>query len=157
MRQVELTNLQGHGKSYTAVVSRFHYVFLPPSTCACSLSKLFSYGAQVLRELSLPQTRSLHSWNPPRTAPLTPQSLSRNVGPAGETYFLSWCRKLKWVAVAVFFPEIMLYTAGKQWFSASRLCKKLNNLASKEQTEMPTNTSSPFWSNSKTPIRAVCI
>ncbi|KAM0797376.1 hypothetical protein BDR22DRAFT_810384, partial [Usnea florida] len=54
-----------------------------------------------------------------------------NVGPAGETT-LQWLRrKCKWVIIAILTPEIMLYTAGKQWFSASRLCKKLNKLATK--------------------------
>lgn len=49
----------------------------------------------------------------------------------------------------------MLYTAGKQWFSAARLCKKLNRLPGEEQTELPTINIRPFWSRSETPARAV--
>ena len=50
-----------------------------------------------------------------------------NVGPPGETELQFWLRKCKWAVVATFAPELVLYTAGKQWFSATRLCKKLNN------------------------------
>ncbi|KAL9019878.1 MAG: hypothetical protein Q9185_002820 [Variospora sp. 1 TL-2023] len=79
----------------------------------------------------------------------------RNVGPAGENTLQFWRRKLKWVVVAIFFPEIMLYMAGKQWFSASRLCKKLNQCAADERTDMPTGTPGPFWSESQQPIKAI--
>lgn len=63
---------------------------------------------------------------------------------------------MKWVVIAILSPEIMLYTAGKQWFSASRLCKKLNKFAAREQGEMPTSTTRPFWSRSADPAKAVC-
>ncbi|KAI4094783.1 MAG: hypothetical protein LQ344_002029 [Seirophora lacunosa] len=66
-----------------------------------------------------------------------------------------WRRKLKWVVVAILFPEIMLYMAGKQWFSASRLCKKLNRSAADERTEIPTGTPRPFWSESEQPTKAI--
>lgn len=52
-----------------------------------------------------------------------------NVGPSGQTTLKWWRHKCKWVLVAILSPEIVLYSAGKQWFSASRLCKKLNSLA----------------------------
>ncbi|KAI9881126.1 MAG: hypothetical protein M1830_008284 [Pleopsidium flavum] len=79
-----------------------------------------------------------------------------NVGPAGENTFECWRRKCKWVIIAILSPEIILYTAGKQWFSASRLCKKLNKLAAQEQTELPTSTTTaPFWSRSETPSKAI--
>ena len=82
-------------------------------------------------------------------------AIHMNVGPAGETHFLWWRRKCKWVVIAILSPEIMLYTAGKQWFSASRLCKKLNSFAAKEPMELPTSTVTPFWSSPETPARAV--
>ncbi|MCJ1433580.1 hypothetical protein MMC27_002943 [Xylographa pallens] len=78
-----------------------------------------------------------------------------NVGPAEETTFEWWQRKCKWVVIAILSPEIMLYTAGKQWFSASRLCKKLNKFAAQEQTHLPINNTSPFWSRSGRPAKAV--
>ncbi|KAL8973539.1 MAG: hypothetical protein Q9197_002226 [Variospora fuerteventurae] len=49
----------------------------------------------------------------------------------------------------------MLYMAGKQWFSASRLCKKLNQCAADERTAMPTGTPGPFWSESQQPTKAI--
>ena len=82
-------------------------------------------------------------------------AIHMNVGPPGETNFQWFRRKSKWVTIAVLAPEIMLYTAGKQWFSASRLCKKLNRFAVEEQTELQTDTITPFWSGSETPARAV--
>ena len=80
-----------------------------------------------------------------------------NVGPAGESTYQWWRRKSKWVVIAILSPEIMLYTAGKQWFSASRLCKKLNKRASEEleQTLLPKSNLQPFWSRSDTPVKAV--
>lgn len=60
-----------------------------------------------------------------------------NVGPPGETGLQFWLRKLKWVIVATFAPEMVLYTAGKQWFSATRLCKKLNNWRVRNDDKSP--------------------
>ena len=83
-------------------------------------------------------------------------AIHMNVGPAGENNVQWFCRKGKWVAIAILAPEIMLYTAGKQWFSASRLSKKLNKFAVEEQPEMlRTDTVTTFWSESETPARAV--
>lgn len=78
-----------------------------------------------------------------------------NVGPAGERSWEWWRRKCKWVLIAILSPEIIMYTAGKQWFSATRLCKKLNRLAGEGQTELPVLNIRPFWSKSETPARAV--
>ena len=62
----------------------------------------------------------------------------------------------RWVAIAVVSPEVMLYTAGKQWFSASRLCKKLTAMSLKKQiSEAPSIQSPPFWSYSEDPVKAV--
>ncbi|KAL9074580.1 MAG: hypothetical protein Q9161_002172 [Pseudevernia consocians] len=77
-----------------------------------------------------------------------------NVGPAGENTFEWFRRKGKWVVIAILSPEIILYTAGKQWFSASRLCKKLNNAAPKQQAELPRNPTN-LLSGSKTSAKAV--
>lgn len=78
-----------------------------------------------------------------------------NVGPAGENTSAWWERKAKWVIIAILSPEIMLYTPGKQWSSASRLCKKLNSWAIHEQTEVPPKEMMrPFWSRSERPVRA---
>lgn len=78
-----------------------------------------------------------------------------NVGPARESSANWWRRKLKWVVIAILSPEIILYAAGKQWFSASRLSKKLNRFSEREQVEMPAGDKTPFWSNSEHPARAV--
>lgn len=77
-----------------------------------------------------------------------------NVGPAEESTFEWFRRKGKWVIIAILSPEIILYTAGKQWFSASRLCKKLNNATLKKQAELPTNPTN-LLSGSKASAQAV--
>lgn len=43
-----------------------------------------------------------------------------NVGPLEETTLSWWARKYKWVGIAFVFPELVLYSAGKQWFSAQK-------------------------------------
>ncbi|CAO1596708.1 hypothetical protein XANCAGTX0491_000539 [Xanthoria calcicola] len=80
-----------------------------------------------------------------------------NVGPAGETTLQFWRRKLKWVVVAILFPEIMLYMSGKQWFSASRLTKKLKKAAeaNRERIAVPTGNPRPFWSDDENPSKAI--
>lgn len=62
-----------------------------------------------------------------------------NVGPSGRTEFQYWLHKCKWVLITVFFPELTLYMAGKQWFTANRLRKKLNK--HHQVHFMPTNSS----------------
>ena len=78
-----------------------------------------------------------------------------NVGPAGETTLKWWIHKSKWVLLAIVSPELVLYTAGKQWFSAGRLSKKLNQLTDEFGPELISMESEPFWSGSQTPQRAV--
>ena len=63
-----------------------------------------------------------------------------NIGPHGQTTVAWWLHKCKWVGVAIVSPEIVLYSAGKQWFSAARLCKKLNSLVVAEAPEVPLDT-----------------
>ncbi|KAI9754390.1 MAG: hypothetical protein M4579_004728 [Chaenotheca gracillima] len=64
-----------------------------------------------------------------------------NVGPEGQTESQFWVHKCKWVLIAIFAPELVLYTAGKQWFSATRLCKKLNKWRVEGRPEVPKSTS----------------
>ncbi len=78
-----------------------------------------------------------------------------NVGPAEETTLQWFRRKGKWVTIAIIAPEIVLYTAGKQWFSASRLRKKLNKFAVEERTELQGGATTPSRSESETTARAV--
>ncbi|KAL8738302.1 MAG: hypothetical protein Q9181_000891 [Wetmoreana brouardii] len=101
-----------------------------------------------------------------------------NVGPEGETTLQWWIRKHErqklyekpvgpGLSKTLSFGEddigrfitreIMLYTAGKQWFSASRLCKKLTKSGigvPGEMFEAPTIRSAPFWSRSEAPAKA---
>ncbi|KAL8996273.1 MAG: hypothetical protein Q9169_004158 [Polycauliona sp. 2 TL-2023] len=65
--------------------------------------------------------------------------------------------KLKWVIVAILFPEIMLYMSGKQWFSASRLPKKLNKAIEEQQERLavPKGNPRPFWSDDEKPSKAI--
>lgn len=80
---------------------------------------------------------------------------SHERGTGRRNRFRVVARKCKWIVITIISPEIMLYTAGKQWFSASRLCKKLNKLDAQEKNEMPTDSIRPFWCGSETPSRAV--
>lgn len=78
-----------------------------------------------------------------------------NVGPAGETTIGWWIHKCKWVGIAILSPELVLYSAGKQWFSAGRLCKKLNALAETYDPDPATVPFEPFYSGAVEPRRAV--
>lgn len=78
-----------------------------------------------------------------------------NVGPAGETTIGWWIHKCKWVGIAILSPELVLYSAGKQWFSAGRLCKKLNTLAETYDPDPATVPFEPFYSGAVEPRRAV--
>ncbi|MCJ1265909.1 hypothetical protein MMC22_005791 [Lobaria immixta] len=77
-----------------------------------------------------------------------------NVGPAGETTIGWWIHKCKWVGIAILSPELVLYSAGKQWFSAGRLCKKLNALAETYDPDPATVPFEPFYSGAVEPRRA---
>lgn len=78
-----------------------------------------------------------------------------NVGPAGESTTGWWIHKCKWVGIAVISPELVLYSAGKQWFSAGRLSKKLNKLAASYDPDPATVPFEPFYSGAAAPHRAV--
>lgn len=53
-------------------------------------------------------------------------ALHLNVPAQGESAFKIWLRKLKWVAIALFAPEIVLYTAWYQLYAAWTLYTELN-------------------------------
>ena len=80
-----------------------------------------------------------------------------NIDPAGTTELQFWLHKCKWVVITLFFPEITLYTAGKQWFTANRLRKKLNVHLNRFDMELNgvTTSSLPRWSRSDLPTREV--
>lgn len=80
-----------------------------------------------------------------------------NVGPPDETKLSRWLHKCKWVGIAIVSPELMLYSAGKQWFSAGRLCKKLNKLAKTFEPDPSNMDIEPFWSAAISPPRAVSL
>ena len=73
-------------------------------------------------------------------------ALHMNVGHHKEPVWRWWLRKFKWVAIGIISPEVILYTAGEQWFSAQRLCKKLNRWAISDGLPDPlhSKTRSPF-------------
>jgi hypothetical protein len=54
-----------------------------------------------------------------------------NVPPADEGYFAFWRRKTKWVLLAIFAPEIVVYTAFQQWSEAKKTIRELNYLINK--------------------------
>jgi hypothetical protein len=58
-----------------------------------------------------------------------------NVPPAGETKFRLWLRQVKWAAIAVLAPEIVVYTALEQWMYARRFLIKLRELAGENKDE----------------------
>ena len=55
-------------------------------------------------------------------------SIHLNVPPAGEGKLQRLRRKLTWVAMALFAPELVLYCALNQFLAARKLVKELNNL-----------------------------
>ena len=61
-------------------------------------------------------------------------ALHLNVPPAKEGKSRFYRRKLKWVAVALFAPEIVLFCAFTQFLEAWELVKELNKLWTSQQT-----------------------
>jgi hypothetical protein len=51
-----------------------------------------------------------------------------NVPAPGESQSRRWLRKAKWVVIAIFGPEVVLYTAFQQWQMARLLVRELNYL-----------------------------
>ena len=61
-------------------------------------------------------------------------ALHLNVPPANEGKLRFYRRKSKWVAVALFAPELVLYCAFIQFFEAWNLVKELNELRTTQRT-----------------------
>ena len=51
-----------------------------------------------------------------------------NIPPRGESWFWQWTRKTKWVLIAIFAPEVVLYSAWQQHFLARRFSRALQNI-----------------------------
>lgn len=58
-----------------------------------------------------------------------------NIPVAGTTELQYWLLKCKWVLITAIFPEVTLYTAGKHWFTANRLRKKLHRHCAKVKAD----------------------
>lgn len=61
-------------------------------------------------------------------------ALHLNIPPVNEGKLKFYWRKLKWVAIALFAPEIVLYCALAQFLEARELVKELNRLWTIKQT-----------------------
>ena len=61
-------------------------------------------------------------------------ALHLNIPPADEGKLRFYWRKSKWVATALFAPEIVLYCALTQFLQARKLVKELNKLWATQQT-----------------------
>ena len=58
-----------------------------------------------------------------------------NVPHKDDTAFRFWLRKLKWVVIAVFAPELVVYAAFEQWYLAREFLGKLQKIASESKDE----------------------
>lgn len=58
-----------------------------------------------------------------------------NVPAKSDTALRFWLRKLKWVVVAIFAPEIVVYAAFEQWYLARKFLKELKEIASDSDDE----------------------
>jgi hypothetical protein len=56
-------------------------------------------------------------------------SIHLNVPPPHESAWLAWRRKMKWVVIALFAPEVVVLTAFQQWLTATCFLKELNRIA----------------------------
>lgn len=54
-----------------------------------------------------------------------------NVPSRREGRKAQYLRKAKWATIAIFAPEVVLYTAWQQWWTARKLCKKLSSVEKK--------------------------
>jgi len=60
-------------------------------------------------------------------------SIHLNVPPPDDTSRAYWLRKAKWVLVALFAAEIVVFTAFQQWFVAKTFLRKLNRMAAEQE------------------------
>ncbi|KAI9152264.1 hypothetical protein HJFPF1_09493 [Paramyrothecium foliicola] len=56
-----------------------------------------------------------------------------NIPPAGEPQRWQLLRKAKWVLIAIFAPEVVLYTAVEQFHSAWAFCRDMDQIRNKEE------------------------
>jgi hypothetical protein len=56
-------------------------------------------------------------------------SIHLNVPPPHESAWLAWRRKMKWVVIALFAPEAVVFTAFQQWLTAICFLKELKRIA----------------------------
>ncbi|KUJ21576.1 uncharacterized protein LY89DRAFT_714670 [Mollisia scopiformis] len=71
-----------------------------------------------------------------------------NVPPPNDTRVKFWLRKTKWVGIAIFAPELVVYTAFEQWLLAKRFLKDINeafekSTAGKDQISPPPERDAP--------------
>ena len=66
-------------------------------------------------------------------------ALHLNVPAWNESEYDKWLRRVKWLFIAVFAPEMAVFTAWHQFYGAKGLCKELNkDLLSSETTPQST-------------------
>jgi hypothetical protein len=65
-----------------------------------------------------------------------------NIPGPGEPKWKQYARKAKWAAIGIFAPEVVLFTAWHQFWSARKLCRELNAI-DKEQKQKRETTAEP--------------
>ena len=58
-----------------------------------------------------------------------------NIPGHGETQCQQWLRKVKWVLIAIFAPELGTFAAWQQWWRAGQLCADLERISLKYETQ----------------------
>ncbi|KAI9712050.1 MAG: hypothetical protein M1820_001759 [Bogoriella megaspora] len=67
-----------------------------------------------------------------------------NVGRPGESERKQSLRKAKWVVIAIFAPEVVLFTAWQQFSAARRFCWTMDNIR-REEAGMPRSIKQHWW------------
>ena len=79
-----------------------------------------------------------------------------NVPPAGEGKWQSLGRQLKWVVIALFAPEVILYCALNQFLEARKLVNELNKLwATQQPSDIHMERKAPLRKPSRTSLSGV--
>ncbi|KAK4940505.1 hypothetical protein LTR10_019379 [Elasticomyces elasticus] len=68
-----------------------------------------------------------------------------NIPARGEPKNAQFWRKVKWAFIAIFAPEVVLYSAWQQYYIASRFCRDLYNIQL-EQAGLPAMKPVSWWS-----------
>jgi len=66
-----------------------------------------------------------------------------NVPPPKENKLSFYLRKAKWVLIALFGTEVVLYTAWDQWYQATVFCRRFNRLIEERSGNIEGRTASP--------------